>query len=92
VKGLNIAHARFTGVCRSLGLTAKDYPLNQDEQGRRSLGNTLRSRMLEGFAGAHRSAGGERVKPAAASKWGRAKVVTDPFDTVLTPSSLMLTN
>jgi putative transposase len=71
VKGLNLAHARFTGVCRSLGLTAKDYPLNQDEQGRRSLGNMLRNRMLEGFTGAHRSAGGERVKPAAALKWGR---------------------
>jgi len=88
VKGLNLAHARFTGVCRSLGLTVKDYPLNQDEQGRRSLGNMLRNRMLEGFIGAHRSAGGGRVKPAAALKWGRAKVVTDP----LTPSSLMLTN
>ncbi|MGB6310593.1 MAG: hypothetical protein WBF89_22650 [Steroidobacteraceae bacterium] len=82
VKGLNLAHNRFTALCRSLGLTAKDYPLNQDEQGRRSLGNTLRNRMLEGFAGAHRSAGGERVKPAAALKWGHAKVVTDPFDTV----------
>jgi hypothetical protein len=82
VKGLNVAHTRFTGVCRSLGLTARDYPLNQEEQGRRSLGNTLRSRMLQGFAGATRSAGSERIKPAAALKWGRAKVVTDPFDTV----------
>jgi putative transposase len=42
----------------------------------------LRSRMLQGFAGATRSAGSERIKPAAALKWGRAKVVTDPFDTV----------
>lgn len=82
VKGLNIAHNRFTGLCRSLGLTAKDYPLNQEEQGRRSLGNTLRNRMLEGFSAATRSAGTERVKPAAALRWGRAKVVTDPFDTV----------
>jgi putative transposase len=73
VKGLNVAHTRFTGVCRSLGLTARDYPLNQEEQGRRSLGNTLRSRMLQGFAGATRSAGSERIKPAAALKWGRAK-------------------
>jgi hypothetical protein len=39
VKGLNIAHNRFTGLCRSLGLTAKDYPLNQDENSRRSLRN-----------------------------------------------------
>src|SRR5450631_4432647 len=68
VKGLNLAHNRFTAVCRSLGLTAEDYPLNQDEEGRRSLGNTLRNRMLEGFTGAARSAGSERVKPAAALK------------------------
>ena len=82
VKGLNSAHNRFTARCRSLGLTAEDYPLNQEEKGRRSLGNTLRDRMLEGFTGAHRSAGGERVKPAAALKWGRVQVVCDPFDTV----------
>ena len=82
VKGLNLAHSRFTGVCRSLGLTIQDYPLNQEEQGRRSLGNTLRSRMLEGFAGARRAAGGERVKPAAALRLRGQTVVTDPFDTV----------
>jgi hypothetical protein len=27
----------FTGACRLVGLTANDYPLNQDEQGVRSL-------------------------------------------------------
>jgi putative transposase len=82
VKGLNTAHSRFTAVCRSLGLTAEDYPLNQDEQGRRSLGNTLRHRMLERFGAATRSAGSERVKPAAALKSRGVNVVTDPFDTV----------
>jgi putative transposase len=79
---LSRAHDRFKEVCRSLGLTARDYPLNHDEGGRRSLRAALRLRILEGFAEANRAAGGEGVKPAAALGFGPSRAVTDPFDTV----------
>ena len=82
LKNLRNAHNRFTAACRSVGLTANDYPLNQDEQGRRSLGSALRHRMLQDFKDAHRSAGGARVKPAAALADRPAAPVTEPFDTV----------
>jgi hypothetical protein len=38
--------------------------------------------MLDGFAQANRSAGGEGVKPAAALAFAPSRPVTDPFDTV----------
>jgi putative transposase len=82
LRNLNRAHDRFKEACRGLGLTAKDYPLNHNEGGRRSLRTTLRLRMLDGFAGANRSAGGEGVKPAAALAFTPSRPVTDPFDTV----------
>lgn len=79
---LNRAHERFKEACRALGLTARDYPLNHDEGGRRSLRRALRQRMLDDFAQANRSAGGEGVKPAAALAFTPSRPVTDPFDTV----------
>jgi putative transposase len=79
---LKSAHTRFKEVCRAIGLTARDYPLNHDEAGRRSLRTVLRQRMLDGFAQANRSAGGEGVKPAAALAFAPSRPVTDPFDTV----------
>jgi hypothetical protein len=48
MKNLKIAHRRFTGACRLVGLTAHNYPLNQDEQGVRSLAGVLRERLLGG--------------------------------------------
>ena len=69
-------------MCRTLGLTARDYPLNHDEGGRRSLRRALRQRMFDDFAQANRSAGMEGVKPAAALAFTPSRPVTDPFDTV----------
>jgi transposase InsO family protein len=82
LKNLRNAHNRFTAACRSVGLTANDYPLNQEQQGRISLGSALRHRMLQDFKQAHRSAGGERLKPASALAQRRGAPVRDPFDTV----------
>jgi putative transposase len=48
LKNLKIAHRRFTGACRLVGLTANDYPLNQEEQGVRSLAGILRDRLVGG--------------------------------------------
>ncbi len=44
LKNLRNAHNRFMAACRSLGLRDSDYPLNQEQQGLRSLGATLRQR------------------------------------------------
>jgi putative transposase len=82
LSSLKQAHDRFKDACRGLGLTGKDYPLNHDEGGRRSLRTALRQRLLDGFAEANRSAGGEGVKPAAALAFTPSRSVTDPFDTV----------
>ena len=82
LQSLKRAHDRFKEACRALGLTARDYPLNHDEGGRRSFRTALRQRMLDGFAQANRSAGGEGVKPAAALAFAPSRPVTDPFDTV----------
>ena len=76
------AHNRFTAACRSLGLTANDYPLNQDENGRRSFASAIRYRMMQDFKEAHRSAGGERLKPASALAERSDPPVRDPLDTV----------
>ncbi len=82
LQSLKRAHDRFKEACRALGLTARDYPLNHDEGGRRSFRTVLRQRMLDGFAQANRSAGGEGVKPAAALAFAPSRAVSDPFDTV----------
>jgi putative transposase len=82
LRNLKTAQARFVAACRSLGLSAQDYPLNQEEQGRRSLGATLRERLLGGFAEANWSRRGARLKPAKALAEGHSPGVTGPFDTV----------
>jgi hypothetical protein len=82
LKNLRNAHNRFTAACRSIGLTANDYPLNQEQKGRISFGSTLRYRMMQDFKDAHRSAGGDRLKPASALAERHAAPITEPFDTV----------
>jgi putative transposase len=82
LKNLRNAHNRFMAACRSLGLRGSDYPPNQKQQGLRSLGAVLRERMMQEFKETHRSAGGERVKPAAALAERPTAPVRDPFDTV----------
>ena len=79
---LKYAHQRFLEACRSLGLTARDYPLNSEEKARRSLGRNLRDRMLSGFNQAARSALAPNIKPAAALAFAPEMPVTEPFDTV----------
>jgi hypothetical protein len=82
LRGLNPAHQRFTAACRALGLTARDYPLNHQEEGRRSLARALRVRIAADFDQAARSAGAPRVKPAAALAFAPERPVTAPFHTV----------
>jgi putative transposase len=82
LKNLKIAHRRFMGACRLVGLTANDYPLNQDEQGVRSLAGVLRDRLVGGFAEVRWAQRGARQKPAKALAFRPSPAVAEPFDTV----------
>ena len=82
LNGLKNAHGQFIRLCRTIGLTVKDYPLNQDDQGLRSLSQVFRDRMLDGFGQATHSAGGVRVKPDAALAFTPERAISDPFDCV----------
>lgn len=82
VRGLDRAHGEFIRECRNVGLIDSDYPLSQQEQGKRALSRALRERMLSDFGRASKSAGALRVKPASALSMAPAQPVTEPFDTV----------
>jgi putative transposase len=82
LKGLKRLHTRFTAACRDVGLTAKHYPLNQDDQAIRSLSRTVRDWMLSGFANAVRATGGARLKPASALRRAPPLAVREAYDTV----------
>jgi hypothetical protein len=82
VQGLKSAHNRFVRECRSLGLTASDYPLNQNEKGLRALSRALCRRLLSDTGQAVLSTGASRVKPLAALRTDDQPPVSEPFDTV----------
>jgi putative transposase len=65
-----------------VGLRANDYPLNQGEQGVRSLAGVLGDRLVGGFAEVHWAQRGARQKPAKALAFRPFPAVTEPFDTV----------
>jgi putative transposase len=64
--GLHTVHRRFIAACRELGLTAHDYPLNQERHGVRGLARAIRLLATQTFADGARSAGAMRVAPP----WG----------------------
>ena len=82
LRGLKRLHTRFLEACRAEGLSAKDYPLNQDDKAIRSLSRTTREWILTRFAGATRAAGARREKPASALRANREVGITEAFDTV----------
>lgn len=43
--GLADVHSKLIAACRDAGLTARDYPLNHDEMGYRSLARWIRKRL-----------------------------------------------
>ena len=59
--GLHDVHRGFLEACRELGLTASDYPFNQDRQGIRSLSKAFHQAATRSFASAARAAGAERL-------------------------------
>ena len=61
--GLRRAHRQFVAHCRELGLTHRHYPLNQDQQGLRALGQAIRRLASTTFAEAAHAAGATRIGP-----------------------------
>ena len=56
LRGLQSLHDDFLRQCRSVGLTAADYPLNTADHAIRSLSRRLKAEMLRSFGTAARSA------------------------------------
>ena len=62
LRGLKHLHSDFLRQCRSLGLTAADYPFNTDRMGIRSLAATVRAECLRRFGRGARLAGATHLK------------------------------
>jgi transposase InsO family protein len=81
LKGIKAAAERFRHACRALGLTARDYPLNQTDKAVRSLARTLRGWLADDVSLATLAAGA-RVKPASALRRLPERAALRAFDTV----------
>lgn len=62
LQGLGHLHAGFIQQCRTVGITAADYPLNTDRMGIRALSEYVTAAMLNNFGVAARTAGASRLK------------------------------
>ncbi|MET3228567.1 UNVERIFIED_ORG: hypothetical protein ABIC54_000741 [Burkholderia sp. 1263] len=62
LRGLQSLHDNFLRQCRSVGLTAADYPLNTADHAIRSLSRRVKAEMLRSFGTAARSAGATHLK------------------------------
>jgi transposase InsO family protein len=81
--GLHDAHRKFRDACRDLKLTVRDYPLNHERQGLRSLGKAIRKLATRTFADAARMAGAQRISPPWSDQEKNALTVAcKPFDIV----------
>ncbi len=80
---LHDLHREFVDACRALGLDARDYPLNQQRQGIRSLSKAIRQLATETFASGARAAGAERVSaPWADERYARDTGASKPLEIV----------
>lgn len=62
LRGLRHLHTDFLKLCRSLGLTAADYPFNTERMGIRSLAAAVRGECLRHFGRGARLAGATHLK------------------------------
>ena len=62
VAGLTNLHADFLQQCRTLGISALDYPLNTALRGKRALSAWVKGRSLDDFARAAKAAGAKHTK------------------------------
>ena len=81
LKYVKAAAWRFQGACRALGLTARDYPLNQVDKAVRSLARTLHDWIADDAELAAQAAG-VRIKPSSALRRLPQRAALVAFDTV----------
>lgn len=80
--GLKVLHQGFLRECRSLGITAADYPLNTEHMGIRSLCAYVKAEMLQGFASAARAAGAKHLKGLPREDGAGAPAAARPYQVV----------
>ncbi|AUT76085.1 hypothetical protein C2L64_48660 [Paraburkholderia hospita] len=82
LRGLKALHDDFLQQCRSVGLTAGDYPLNTADRALRSLSRVIKAEMLRTFGTAARSAGASHLKGLPRREAAGAPVATRPYQVV----------
>jgi putative transposase len=83
VCGLHDVHDEFLDACRTLGLDARDYPLNQERQGIRSLSRAIRELAMQSFASGARAAGAQHISPPwADERYAREPGASRPLEIV----------
>jgi putative transposase len=82
LRGLKALHDDFLQQCRSVGVTAGDYPLNTADRALRSLSRVIKAEMLRTFGTAARSAGASHLKGLPRRKAAGAPVATRPYQVV----------
>jgi putative transposase len=82
LRGLQSLHDDFLRQCRSVGLTAADYPLNTADHAIRSLSRRLKAEMLRSFGTAARSAGAPHLKGLPRVDAAGAPAAVRPYQVV----------
>lgn len=82
LRGLQSLHDDFLHQCRSVGLTAGDYPFNTADRALRSLSRRLKAEMLRTFGAAARSAGASHLKGLPRLDTAGAPAATRPYQVV----------
>jgi putative transposase len=86
VRGLRHLHRNFVAQCEALGIGQHQYPLNQLQQGKRSLSKLVKSLFNESFTSAARASGALRIAPpwfdTTSETVGTAPPAVRPFEVV----------
>lgn len=82
LRGLRALHDEFLRQCRSVGLTAADYPFNTAGHAIRSLSQRLKAEMLRSFGTAARSAGALHLKGLPRHDDPMTPAATRPYQVV----------
>lgn len=82
LRGLQTVHDEFLRQCRSVGLTAADYPFNTAGHAIRSLSRRLKAELLRSFGTAARAAGASHLKGLPHSREGTSPAATRPYQVV----------
>ena len=81
--GLHDVHMEFLDACRQHGLTAADYPLNQERKGIRSLATAVRELAAQSFTTASRAAGATQIARPWTEHAGFGRPIpSKPYDIV----------